>query len=97
MTRQVTDGLSKMLALAAVLSLVLAYVTSPIVGLAVAVGMLGLLSLALISPVGPGVRWNVPGEQPEQLGLGEIRADYLDGEIDEDELEDRVVNQLKND
>ena len=96
MTREVSDGLSKMMALAAALSLVLTYVTSPIFGLAVAVGMLGLLSVALISPMGPKVRWNVPGEQPQQLGLGEIRADYLDGEIDEDELEDRVTEQLKS-
>ena len=68
MTREVSDGLSKMMGLAAALSLVLAYVTSPIFGLAVAVGMLGLLSVALISPMGPKVRWNVPEDRvTEQL------------------------------
>jgi len=62
MSREVSGGLSKLMTLAAVLSLLLAYVFGPVYGLAVAVGMLALMSVALVSPQGPMVTWDVPGE-----------------------------------
>jgi len=95
MTRIVTDDLAKLIAIAGLLSVGLAVGLSPIWGLLVSVGMLALLTVALISPAGPQVRFNVPGEQPMELGLGEIRDEYLDGEIDEDELEEEVAERLK--
>jgi len=95
MTRIVTDDLAKLIAFAAAVAVGLGVGVAPILGLMVAVGMLGLLAVALISPAGPQVRFNVPGEQPQQLGLGDVRNAYLNGEIDEEELENEVAEKLK--
>jgi hypothetical protein len=95
MTRIVTDELAKLIAIAGLLAVGLGVGIAPVWGLVVSVGMLGLLATALISPAGPQVRFNVPGEQPMAQGLGEVRDQYLDGEIDEEELEEEVTERLK--
>ncbi|UXF50886.1 MAG: hypothetical protein HQRvContig02_22 [Haloquadratum phage sp.] len=95
MTRIVTDELAKLIAVAGVVAVGLGVGVAPVWGLAVSVGMLALLATALISPAGPKVRFNVPGEQPMDLGLGDVRDQYLDGEINEEELEEEMEERLK--
>ena len=62
MTRDVSVDMAKLTALAAVVAVGVTVGWAPIGGLAVAIGMLVLLSLALVSPAGPTVLFDNPGD-----------------------------------
>ena len=55
MSRDVSADLAKLCGLAGAVSIGLAVAWVPLAGVGVAVGMLGLLSVALVSPAGPTV------------------------------------------
>lgn len=60
MTTDVSQSLGGLLCLLAALSAVAVAVVGPMVGAGVATSMLGLVGLAMLSPVGPQVRWEPP-------------------------------------
>lgn len=62
MTRDVTRDLGKLCGLAGAVACGVAYGVGPLWGLGVAVAMLGLLSLAFVSPMGPTVMFELPQE-----------------------------------
>jgi len=61
MSRDVSADLAKLCALAALVAVGVAVGVAPLGGVAVAVGMLGLLALALVSPAGPTVLFDEVG------------------------------------
>jgi type IV secretory pathway TrbD component len=62
MSRDVSHDLAKLCGLAAGVAVAVAVAWAPLAGVGVAVGMLGLLTIALISPAGPTVMFELPQE-----------------------------------
>ena len=62
MSREVTHDLAKLCGLAAAVAVAVAVVWVPMAGVGVAAGMLGLLAVALISPAGPTVLFELSQE-----------------------------------
>ncbi|UXF50962.1 MAG: hypothetical protein HQRvContig03_36 [Haloquadratum phage sp.] len=62
MSREVSADLAKLCGLAGAVAVAVAVAWVPMAGVAVAVGMLGLLAVALISPAGPSVMFELPQE-----------------------------------
>jgi predicted branched-subunit amino acid permease len=62
MSREVSHDLAKLCGLAGAVAVVVAVAWVPMAGVGVAAGMLALLAVALISPAGPTVLFELPQE-----------------------------------